>query len=75
MIILQTGLISFQLHLKSYLVYEKGHKVGRLLLVHLLVSVAESKLQGDVKLAYSVFAGIPSAVACKKGNWTKGRIG
>ena len=41
----------------------------------LLMSVAGSKPQGDVKLAYSVFAGIPLAVACKKGNWAKGRKG
>ena len=32
-----------------------------------LMSVAGSKPQGDIKLAYSDFAGIPSAVACKKG--------
>ena len=52
MILMADGLIPFLLHLESYLVYEKGNKVGhchqlRLLLIHLL-SIPGSKPQDDV---------------------------
>ena len=69
--ILADGLIAFLLHLESYLVYEKGHKVVhchqlRLLTAHLLLSMAGSKTQDDIKaLLFFVFTGISAAVACK----------
>ena len=50
------GLTPFLLHIESYLVYEKGHKVGhchqlRLPLVHVLLSMAGSKPRDDVNLS------------------------
>ena len=66
--ILADGLIPFSLNLESYLVFDIGHKVEHchqlcLLLVHFFCV----KPQGAVKLAFSVFSGIPSPFACKKG--------
>ena len=65
------GLTPFLLHIESYLVYEKGHKVGhchqlRLPLVHVLLSLAGSKPPDAVKPFLSVFAGISSAAARKQ---------
>ena len=70
--ILLDSLIPFLLQFESDHVYEKGHKVGhchqsRLLLIHLLVSMAGCKPQGDLKLAFSVFAGMRLYFTCKKG--------
>ena len=53
-------LMPFFLHFECYLVYEKGNKVGhchqlRLLLVDLLLSIAGSKPQDDVKPLLSQF--------------------
>ena len=77
--ILTDGLIQFRLQLERYLVYEKEHKVRhchqlRLQLVHLLLSMAGSKPQDEKPLLFSVFAGISSAVTCKKVYWTNVRI-
>ena len=52
--ILADGLIPFLQHLESYIVYDKGHKVGhcyqlRLLVFHLLLSIPGSKFQNNVK--------------------------
>ena len=49
------GLIPFLLHIESYRVYDKGHKVGHchqlcLLLVHLLLSIAGSKVSKGAKI-------------------------
>ena len=58
--ILAGGLIPFLPPFESYLVYEKGHKVGhchqlRLLMVHLLLSIPGSKPQDNVKPLLSQF--------------------
>ena len=58
--ILADGLIPFLLHLEKYLAYEKGYKVGhrhqlRLLVVHLLLSMAGSNPHDDIKPLLSQF--------------------
>ena len=69
--ILSDDLIPFLLHLESYMVYVNGHKLENCHQLRLLV--VNTWKQACV--AFSDCAGISSAVACKKGNWTIGRIG
>ena len=69
--------IPFLLHLENYLVYERRHKVGhchqlRLLLVHLMLSMAGSEPQEDIKYLLSEFLQACLRVLNAKGNWTKG---
>ena len=72
--ILADGLIPFLLHLERYLIYEKGHTVGKchqlhLLLVHLLLSILLD-FSLTVKAATLIFiSGRGSAISsAKQGN-------
>ena len=74
------SLILFLLHLESYLVYEKGYKVGhynhlRMLLVGLLVSLARHKPQDNVKLLFSQFSQAYYQLLHANKNWPKDRRG